>query len=379
MIKQTFFYISGFLLLLIALTALTGRCNFQNPIKVGFSAQFTGPHANMGVSGRDGVLLAIEEINANGGIAGRRVKLLVRDDKGTPQGAVTADRGLIDAGVVAIIGHMTSSQSMAALPMVEASGTILLSPTTSTPDLTGQIDHFFRVVYDSTLEARYLARHVINTLGIGRVSAIYDQDNAAYTGNYLNAFGDELHKAGGCMVKQLAYSAGDKPAFGPLVSQLSQGGPQGLLIITSAFDAALIAQHSRLIGWQTNFFGCGWTLSESLIENGGKAVEGMSFVSSYDANSQATAFVEFQKKYNSRFKQMTSFMAKNAYEAMMVLAAALEKTQGRAKGLDKALPGISIDGLTEKISLDAYGDGVRTHYKIVVQNGKFVTKGQLAP
>lgn len=368
---------NSILLLIVAVIAFGAGCDLRKPIKVGFSGQLTGTYANMGVSGRDGVLLAIDEINAAGGIAERRVELLVLDDKGTPAGAQAADQELIDAGVVAIIGHMTSSQTMAALPVVETAGMVLLSPTTSTPALTGRDDHFFRVIDDSASDARILARHVFHGLGIDRMAAIYDGDNFAYTSAFLNAFRDELHKAGGQMVKEFEYSSSEKPVFGPIVAKLRSAEPQGILIIASAYDSALIAQQPQRIGWQTRLFGSGWSKSAHLIENGGRSVEGMEFVHYHNPNSQAPAYLKFQHDYQARFKQTATFMASNAYEAMRVLAEALNKTSGQAKGLTKVLPGIRISGLTGTISLDQYGDGVRTRYRIIVQDGKFVTKGQV--
>jgi branched-chain amino acid transport system substrate-binding protein len=374
---KTVFCRNSTLLLIIVAIAFGAGCDLRKPIKVGFSGHLTGPNANMGVSGRDGVLLAIDEINAAGGIAGRRVELLVRDDKGTPVGAQAADQELIDAGVVAIIGHMTSSQTIAALPVVEKAGMVLLAPTTSTPALTGRDDHFFRVVADSASEARLLARHVVHGLGLNRIAAIYDRDNSAYTTAYLNTFRDELHQGGGQMVDEVEYASSKKPVFGPIVAKLRSAEPQGLLIIASAYDSALIAQQPRLLGWQTRLFGSGWSKSAPLIENGGRSVEGMEFVHYHDPNSQAPAYLKFQHDYQARFKQTATFMAINAYESMRILAAALDKTSGQAEGLTGVLPGIRISGLTGTVSLDQYGDGVRSRYRIMVQNGKFVTKGQV--
>lgn len=349
-------------------------CGKLDPILVGFSGQLTGAHANMGVSGRDGVLLAVDEINAAGGVAGRKIKLLVRDDKGTAEGAQAADQELIDAGVVVIIGHMTSSQTMAALPVTEKAGVVLLSPTTSTPSLTGRKDHFFRVISDSASEAAFLARNAVLKHGVKDLAAIYDQDNAAYTNAYLEAFREELESLGGKMVANVGFSSAHRPVFRPLVEQLRSADPQGLLIITSAYDGALIAQQPRLLGWSTKLFGCAWTQSAPLIEGGGKSVEGMEFVAYYNRNSQRPNFLEFKKKYTNRFHQPVTFMAGNAYEAMMVLAAALANTGGKPEGLAQALPGTSIQGLMETVSLDEFGDGVRIRYRVVIQDGKFITK-----
>lgn len=374
---KTIFCRYSTLLIIVAVVAFAAGCDFRKPIKVGFSGQLTGSHANMGVNGRDGVLLAIDEINTAGGIAGRRVELLIRDDKGTTEGARAADQELIDTGVVAIIGHMTSSQTMAALPGVDKAGMVLLSPTTSTPALTGKVDHFFRVMADSSIQARMLARNTVHGVGLERMAAIYDKDNAAYSNAFLKTFRDELEKSGGQIVGEVGYSSAEKPVFGPLVDKLRKADPQGLLIIASARDSGLIAQQPCLLGWQTKLFGCGWARSAPLIENGGKSVEGMEFTHYHDSDSQAPDFLKFQQNFEARYQRKANFMASHAYEAMLVLAAALEKTGGRAEGLAQALPGIRIKGLLDTISLDKYGDIVRAFYRIIVQDGRFATKGPL--
>jgi branched-chain amino acid transport system substrate-binding protein len=91
----------------------------------------SGAYADLGIKGRDGVLLAVEKINAADGIAGRPIKLLARDDMGTPEGARVADKELIDAGTVAIIGHMTCRQTIAAMEIIKKAGVMLISPTIS--------------------------------------------------------------------------------------------------------------------------------------------------------------------------------------------------------------------------------------------------------
>lgn len=100
------------------------------PILVGSAGQLSGAYADLGVKGRDGVQLTVDKIYAAGGIGGRQATLVMRDDKGTPDGAREAARELIDAGVVAVIGHMTSGRSLAALPLVEEAGVVMVSPTT---------------------------------------------------------------------------------------------------------------------------------------------------------------------------------------------------------------------------------------------------------
>lgn len=106
------------LLLVFAGLLLSHACS-QEPILIGFSANLTGTYSDLGVQGRNGASLALERINEEGGVAGRKLRLLARDDGNTAQQARQADRDLIANGVVAIIGHMTSAQSQAALPIAQ--------------------------------------------------------------------------------------------------------------------------------------------------------------------------------------------------------------------------------------------------------------------
>ncbi len=100
-------------------------CAGQEVIRVGFSGELTGRNADLGIQGRNGAQLAVETLNANGGVNGQSIELLIRDDLGTHDGAQTADRELIEAKVVAIIGHMTSGQGVAGYPVTEEAGMVI--------------------------------------------------------------------------------------------------------------------------------------------------------------------------------------------------------------------------------------------------------------
>jgi branched-chain amino acid transport system substrate-binding protein len=112
-------------------------CIKEKPIIIGFAAQLTGVQAEAGVQERNGVQLAVEKINASGGIAGRKLELCVRDDFGVPDKAKEAESELIKAGAVAIIGHETSAQTLAGLEVTNPAKVILLGPVVSSPELSG--------------------------------------------------------------------------------------------------------------------------------------------------------------------------------------------------------------------------------------------------
>ena len=361
-------------LVLLGAGLALGGCHDRAPIRLGFAGELTGLQSDMGVHERNAVQLAVDDINARGGVAGRKIELVIRDDQGTPPGAQAADRALIDAGVVAIIGHATSGQTMAGLPVTAAAGVVLLSPSATTPDLSGLDDLFFRVIPTHLDQAQILARHVRKNRSIARVAIIFDTHNAAYSQSYQATFAESFQALGGQVTGVVSYSSATKPDFEPLVLQLQAGQPQGLLIVASALDTALIAQQTRLLDWEPTLFASAWAQTDVLIQNGGRAVEGLETVIVFDVQSQAPAYLDFQARYRARFGYAPTFAAGEAYEAVMVLAAALKETGGLAKGLPQALSEIrNFQGLIGELSLDEYGDASRTHFLIAVRDGQFVT------
>ncbi len=340
---------------------------------MGFVAQLTGGQARLGVQERNGVQLAVEEINAKGGIGGRAVELVVRDDLGTPEGARAADRELIEAGVVAIIGHATSAQTLAGLAVTNPARVVLLSPSATNTELSGLEDFFFRVTNSLTDRAHALAQRVYQGRGITRLAAICDTDNSAYSKAFLNAFGQKYQALGGKLVAVVEFSSKLQPDFSPMVAKLQKGNPDGLLIIAADMDTALIAQRTRLMGGSIPLFTTAWAQTETLINNGGRAVEGVEIEIANTFKNQTPAYLDFKKRYLSRYGQAPAFGAPLGYEAAKVLAAALKMTGGQAEGLAKALTSIkNFRGLTHNLSMDKYGDAIRPFYLGTIRDGKYV-------
>ncbi len=370
--KPSGYLIPRVLLIGISVFCLMG-CVGNEPVRVGFVAQLTGVQAELGVQERNGVQLAVEEINAAGGIVGRPVELVVRDDLGTPEGAQAADRELMGAGVAAIIGHATSGQTIAGLAVTNPARVVMISPTASTPELSGREDYFFRVCYCLSERAHALAQHLYQGRNMARVAAIYDSDNTSYSRAFLKAFAGKYQFLGGTLAAEADFSSKSQPDFTPLVAQLRASNPDGLLIIAADIDTALIAQRTRLMGWPIPIITTAWAQTETLINNGGRAVEGLEIECANTLNSQAPDYLDFKTHYQDRFGQTPSFGAVMGYEAADVLAAALKKTRGKADGLAQALAGINtFDGLADAFSMDRYGDVIRPFYLGTIHDGKYV-------
>lgn len=370
------------LVAVLALIVIGGALRFlvfdKKPMPLGFVAQMTGKQAELGVQERNGVILAVEQINAAGGIDGRMLELVIRDDFGIPEKARTADDELIKAGVVAIIGHATSGQTVEGLKVTNPAAKVMISPTASTPALSGQDDYFFRVYPTFKDSSRAFAEHILRTEGLKRLAIIYDTDNAAYAGMYRTTFADRFKELGGTVAGETGFASSKQPDFEALLKTLQGSDADGLLIVAADIDTALIAQKVRLMNWSIPLFTSAWAQTETLINNGGKAIEGLKLEQSFAATSQAPAFLEFKSRFQARFGQSPSFGAAFGYEAAMVLAEALKNTKGKPDRLKEELLKIKdFKGLIDNFSLDQFGDVERPFYLSAVENGKFVILGKL--
>ena len=348
------------------------------PIRIGFSGTLTGPYADLGVHGRNGVQLALEEINQKGGVAGRRLELVIRDDKGSSDGAIQADRELIQAKVAAIIGHMTSAQSVAALPLIQQAEMVLLSPTTSTPELSGIKDFFFRVQPATDKVAMALARHAVLEKGFLHLGTVRDLRNKAFSEPFHHFFMKEFQALCGTLHLEKTISPAETPDWEGLARELSQIKPQALLVILSARDAAALAQTLHARNLSLPLLSSNWAMTEDLLTAGGKTVETVIFAAHTFRENPSPQYQMFLQRYFDRFGHLPSFAAEYAYDAMHILALALEKTRGKREGLPQALTHTQdYPGLHWPISLDAFGDTLSPIYILEVQEGRFESIRQI--
>lgn len=364
--------------LIIFVSILVG-CKEKTPILLGFSGELTGKNGDLGVQARNGAQLAVETINAKDGINGRLLELVVRDDKGTPEGARDADQELVRAGVAAIIGHITSAQTLAAYSISQEAGIVLCSPTASTPELSGKEDHFFRVVAPNPKEGEVLARYLFKERQMSRIAVIYDSDNAAFTQSLLASFTSHSQTLGGTISRVVSFSSSAKPDFSLFIEEIRSSEPEGVLLIAAAVDVALIAQHVRLQGWQLPLFATAWAQHEELIHKGGKAVDGLVIPLTYDPNNTSPIYQDFKHRYHERFGHDPTLYAGHAYDVVFLLAQALESTRGRAEGVARALvENPAMQGVGSTIAFDRYGEVERDWFLLSIQNGKFVTTEKLS-
>ncbi len=357
-----------FLLISVALL-LAVACSKKEPIRVGFLGSITGKNADLGVAGRDATLLAAETVNAAGGINGRQVEVIVKDDAQNPETTPKLVTELATLKVAAIVGPMGSAIAKAALPAATAAKLVMVSPTSSSNELTGKDDYFFRVMEPNLLFARHQAETCLK-LNIRRIAAIYDTQNKTYTVDIYQAFRDEFTRRGGTISAEVTYDSQTKPAFLPLVQQLNLGTADGVMVLGSSVDSINIGQQIRKSSKLPILSGACGIAQRDLLQQAGKAVDNFIFTLPVNDQSTAPAFVAFRAAFVKRFNYQPTFAAVLAYDAAQAVFTGLKKNPDQTR-LKETLQGItSFAGLQGEITLDRYGDPNRKLYICRFRGGR---------
>lgn len=354
-----------FLLLFIA-------CGKSEPIKIGFAGPLSGKNSEFGTEGRNGVIFAVEAANRNGGIAGRTVTLLTNDDKSDAAAAIKGDLRLIEEGVIAIIGHMTSAMSMAVMDIMNREKIVMISPTTSTELLSGIDDYFIRVLGTTKTEARSLAEHAVNNFNTKNVSYIYDLSNKAYTESWVRNFKSSHIALGGREIKSVTFFSGAQPEYTVLVEKLLADPVDAVCIAANASDTAMLCQQIRKKNTTLKILCCGWAQTKDIIIHGGHSVEGVLFSHQYSESPGIPRLDKFRKEYRQRFKNNAGFAAIFSYNAAYVLFDALRRDPN-PKNLKKTILSKRIYQCIDKdILIDDKGDAETSYHLFSIHSQKFV-------
>lgn len=359
-------------LLALGLTTLLPACSKKEPIRLGFVAGITGRVADLGVAGRNGASLAVEERNAAGGINGHPVELLVRDDEQTPATARRVVSDLINNRVTAIIGPMTSSMAMATAPLVNASGIVMVSPTVTTTDLAGKDDNFIRVCSTTTAYAAKSARCQFERCGLRTMAAIYDQSNSSYTESWLNDFRTTFTGLGGRVVKTIPFQSGKDTDLATLAGELVAARADVILIISNAIDAAVLCNKVRQLDSKVPIALAEWASTERFIELAGSAAEGVHVSQFLNRMDSSPRYQTFLKAYRTRFGQEPGFAGVAGYDAAMVTLEALRRQP--EKSLKETILATRVfQGVQQNITFDRFGETDRKTFVSVIRNGKYIT------
>jgi branched-chain amino acid transport system substrate-binding protein len=356
-----------------AVSALFTSCS-GNDIKIGVAVVQTGLTSEIGINARNGAQIAIDRINAAGGVRGRSLKALVRDDKDDAAEAERVDAELAEAGVVAVVGHMSSRSGPLAVLGAGKRRIPLISPTISSPEFTGKDDYFFRVIAENSGQGAALAAYAYEDLGLRRIAAAFESSNRSYTETVYRSFKREFESRGGLTGEPYVFETASGFDYSAGADLLIASGADGILSVASPLDnaklcAALERRDSRL-----PVLAGMWSMTEDLLEFGGRSVDRMILAGVIDSNSNSPAYTEFEAEYRRRFGAAPSFASVYAYESVVLLASALERARTtEGPDIKRQLDAMgTMVGLQDTFAMDAFGDADREYMVFGVRNGKFV-------
>ncbi len=368
-----------------ALFALFGfsSCKSGNgdTIKVGEFASLTGKEATFGTSSHEGTLLAIEQINAAGGVLGKKLELLTEDDQSKAGQSATAVNKLISKdGVVAILGEVASSSSLEAAPICQQNKIPMISPASTNPTVTQQGDYIFRVCFNDIFQGGALGNFATSTLKAKKVAVLTDV-KSDYSKGLAKNFKEKFQANGGQVGVQLDYNGGDKDFKGQLTG-IKADAPDAIFLPGYYSDVALVCIQAKQLGMNIPIFGGdGWE-SESLLTIGKEAVEGHYFSTHCSADQGTPEMKNFVTAYEKRFNgKAPDAMAVLGYDSAMVLADAMKRANTtESTALRNAIAATQdFAGASGKFSLNADRDAVKALVFIQIKGGKFTYNATVNP
>jgi len=357
-------------LALLAVVALLG-CGPKPPVRIGFIGGLSDRGADVGEGGRNGLILAAEQRNQEGGINGRKVELVVQDDGQSKDKAVAGLKALMADKVDAVVGPFTSVIASAIVPVATEAKVLLISPTVTGADFVGKDDYFYRINNSVFDNARGYAKAML-ARGQRKVAVAYDTRNLAFSATWLKAYREAFMELGGQSVTDVPFESQADTAFSDVIRSLVKAKPDALMFVATAVDTARLAQQAVKLAPGIAMATSEWASTETLLELGGQSVEGMLVAQTYNRDDTSARFTRFRDAYQQRFGKLPGYSAVNGYEAATVLLQAISRQTGNEsvkEALGKYGP---YEGLQQQLVFDQFGDTKRNVYFTEIQAGKFV-------
>ncbi|MDB5104982.1 MAG: branched-chain amino acid transporter, amino acid-binding protein [Fibrobacteres bacterium] len=361
----------------------------DNEILIGHYGSLTGATATFGQSAQKGIEMAVDAINASGGVLGKKLKVLVEDDQGNPIEAQTAVTKLINKDrVVAVLGEIASSNSLAAAPVAQQNRIPMISPGSTNPKVTAVGDYIFRVCFIDPFQGLVMAKFATNTLKLKNVAVLRDI-KSDYSVGLANFFVENFTKMGGTIVTDISYSQGDKD-FTAQLTAIKAKNPDGIFVPGYYTEVGLLARQARKLGIKVTLLGGdGWD-SSKLWEIGGDALNGCYYSNHYSVDDPSPILQKFVADYKAKYKgtsdSIPDAMAALGYDAALILADAMKRANStRPDSVRDALAQTKgFMGVTGNTTLDENRNAVKPAVvlEVVVDakgNGKNVFKETVSP
>ncbi len=368
-------FLTAVFLLFFAGTILIS-CARSEPVKIGFVADLSSRNAELGIQGRNGLIMAIEELNESGGVHGRKIEVLIGNHKGDKDLCDEVVRDLIDQGIHIIIGPMMSGMASTVISATGDSNILVIAPTVTTDSLSGIDDNFLRVATTASTQGAYLAQSLLS-MGKSHVVQVLDRNNSSYTEAVSKALRSTLSGSDVTIAENIFFDS--KNDFPQIVQKLELLKPDSIVFAASGIDAAAIVQSYGKNNDIPQLFGGSWAKVTNVNEYGGKTVEGMIIIDAYLNPAPLKREIEFTENFFDLYSVEPNIAARYSYESVFVFITAFQLSES-LKSLDikNSILGIDqIEGIGDNFRLDQYGDVIRKMSLFIIEDGKYKLVPQL--
>ncbi len=344
-------------------------------IKIGLITPLSGDVKTFGESVKNAFEIAVEEANAKGGVAGKKIATVVVDDKNDPTEASNAANLLVNQhGVKAIVGSVTSKTTIPVSDVAQSAKIPTITGTATNPKVTvadgKRKEYMFRSCYTDSFQGTVMAKFARETLDAGSAAILYDASND-YSKGIAEVFRDAFARLGGNVAEYESYGKDDVD-FSALLTKVKASKPDVLFLPDYYNKVGLIAKQVKEKGLQVTLIGPdGWD-SPELVKVAGDAIEGGYFSNHYSPEDTRPEVVNWVNKYKEKFRQTPDALASLAYDATNMLLESVRKANSGDPGkIRDALASLTgFEGVTGKFTMDQNGDPVKSAVIIRIQDGK---------
>jgi branched-chain amino acid transport system substrate-binding protein len=370
--KKIAIILSSILALTVGFTGCSSKtAQSSKEIKIAVVGPMTGDSAQYGEAFKRATELMAKKVNDAGGVNGSKIKLQVVDDKNDAKEATNVAQMLVsDKDVVGVIGHFSSTASLAGAPIYQRSGLVELSPTSSHPDFTKQGTYMFRNVNTQAIEAPILADFAVNDLKKKNIAVIYINNDWGITtkDNFIN----KAKELGANITAVEAFIGGQTKDFTPTITKIKGTNPDLLFVAAMYSEAGMIAQQIKQLNYDIQLLGASSLNNEQLIKLAGPAVEGLYLTNNFFAADPAEHVQSFVKEYKEAYGVEPDQFAAVAYDSLGMMVEALKVSGPDRTKLRDALAGIKdYNGVTGKTTFNENRDVEKNMIIMQIKDGKF--------
>lgn len=343
-------------------------------VLLGLIGPMTGDYANYGTSVRNGAQIAVDEINAAGGVNGWTFTLSAQDSQGDPDSAVSAYNKLMDDGMDVSLGCVFSGEATSVITAAKADDILIVTPSSSAKACIEGNDNAFRVCFNDPAQGTVSADYIVDN-NLGSKVAVFYQSDIDYSAGLYETFKAEAAVKGLEIVEEQTFTDGTKTDFSTQINAIRDSGCDVVFLPIYAAEASVFLTQAQGKLDNVVYFGCDGLDGIQTKVSDLTMIEGLMMLTPFAADAQDDMTKAFVAKYDELYKAIPDQFAADGYDAVYIVKAVMEATgktpadEGFAAALVEAMHSVTVEGLTGTMTWDETREPNKAAKAMVFQNG----------